>query len=148
MAIRFSQDEKDTMNRAYIMAGRNKPSKAVRQEIADKLGFPLDKINEYFKYLSKKSKKAQVTSDGFKHHPLSSSYANVLEAHVTSDGFKHHPLSSSYANVLESPSPSQKAMVSSQTLPPIPESKDTEPPPEHKEDDPPAADLESKGNAL
>ncbi|KAH7320445.1 hypothetical protein B0J17DRAFT_772999 [Rhizoctonia solani] len=78
MVHRFSQDEKNMMDRAYILAGRRKPTRAVMQDIANQLGYPIDKINEYFKYLIKKSKKAKVAGDSFRHHHLSSSYSNGL----------------------------------------------------------------------
>ncbi|KAG8737916.1 hypothetical protein FRC11_001728 [Ceratobasidium sp. 423] len=59
------------MDGAYIMAGRKKPDQAVMQHIAN---------SEYFKYLSKKSKRSNVAGDGFKHHPLSSSFFHISES--------------------------------------------------------------------
>ncbi|CAE6512956.1 unnamed protein product [Rhizoctonia solani] len=122
MVVRFSQEQKDTMNRAYITAGQSKPNKTVRQGIADQFGCSLDRINEYFKYLVKKSKKSNVTSDGFKHHHLSSSFSN------TSEHSSHSP----------------RPLASSETPPPTHESKDTVEEPIPKEEDPPTPSLESK----
>ncbi|KAJ1301926.1 hypothetical protein OPQ81_000765 [Rhizoctonia solani] len=61
MVTRFTQEQKSKMDVAYILAGRTKPNRMIRQGIADKFDCSLDRANEYFKYLSKKSRKAKVS---------------------------------------------------------------------------------------
>ncbi|CAE6476865.1 unnamed protein product [Rhizoctonia solani] len=98
MAIRFTQEQRNTMDGAYIMAGRNKPEPAVMNHIAHSFGCSLDRIKEYFKYLNKKSKKSHVGGDNFKHHPLSSSYLKMSQS----------PQEQGIVPIYTSPSPTQQ----------------------------------------
>ncbi|CUA76967.1 hypothetical protein RSOLAG22IIIB_12452 [Rhizoctonia solani] len=122
----FPQDQRDKMSCAFIAAGRKRPNRTVMQGFADEFGYTLDQINEHFKYLIKKNKKAQVMGDN------------------SSGNFRHYHLSTSHPSALQhsSCSPTPSSVGSFETPPPIHQIDAAQP--SHPEDASPNAGFESE----